>query len=54
MKIELKHDSKPMKHRPYLLNPKIKEKFNKEVDKMLVEGLIFPTKEVEWVIPIVI
>jgi hypothetical protein len=35
MKIELKPDSKPMKHRPYHLNPKVKEKVKKEVDKML-------------------
>jgi hypothetical protein len=54
MKIELKPDSKLVKHRPYCLNPKIKEKVKKEVDKMLVVGLIFPIKEVEWIIPIVI
>jgi hypothetical protein len=35
MNIKLKPDSKPMKHRPYHLNPKVKEKVKKEVDKML-------------------
>jgi hypothetical protein len=54
MKIELKPDSKPVKHRPYHLNPKIKEKVKKEVDKMLAAGLIFPIEEAEWVSPIVI
>jgi len=34
MKIELKPNSKLVKHRPYYLNPKIKEKLKKEVEKM--------------------
>jgi hypothetical protein len=54
MKIELKPDSKPMKHRPYHLNPKVKEKVKREIDKMLTAGLIFPIEEEEWVSPIVI
>jgi hypothetical protein len=54
MKIKLKPNSKPVKHRPYRLNPKIKEKVRKEVDKMLVAGLIFPIEEAEWINPIVI
>ena len=54
MKIELKTDSKLVNHRPYHLNPKIKEKVKKEVDKMLAAGLIFLIKEVEWVSPIFI
>jgi hypothetical protein len=54
MKIELQSDSKPVKHRPYHLNPKIKEKVKKEVEKILAEGLIFLIEEVEWVILIVI
>jgi len=44
----------PMKHRPYRINPKIKEKVKKEVDKMLATGLIFPIEEVEWISLIVI
>ena len=43
--IELKANSIPMKHRPYRINPKIKEKVKKEVDKMLATGLIFPIEE---------
>ena len=40
MKIELKPGSKPVRHRPYHLNPRVKE-----IDKMLEEGLIFPIEE---------
>lgn len=54
MKINLKPSSKPVKHRPYDLNPKIKEKVKKEVDKILVTGLVFPIEEAKWVSPIVI
>jgi hypothetical protein len=53
-KIELKLGSKPIIHRPYHLNPRIKEKVKKEIDKMLGVGLIFPVEEAEWVSPIVI
>ena len=51
MKIELKPDSKPVKHRPYHLNPKIQEKVKKEVGKMFAARLIFPIEEAEWFIP---
>jgi hypothetical protein len=54
MKIKLKPDSKPMKHIPYHLNPKVKEKVKREIDKMLTAGLIFLVEEAEWVSPIVI
>ena len=54
MNIELKPDSKPMTHRPYHLNPKVKDKVNKEVEKMLAARLIFHVEEAEWVSPIVI
>jgi hypothetical protein len=54
MKIELKPICKPVKHRPYHLNPRVKEKFKKEIDKMLEAGLIFVVEEAEWVNPIVI
>jgi len=45
MKIKLKLDSKPMNHRPYHLNPKVKYKFKKEVYKILAAGLIFHVEE---------
>jgi len=35
MKIELKPGSKPVRHRPYHLNPRVKEKVKKEIDNML-------------------
>jgi hypothetical protein len=54
MKIELKPGSKPIRHRPYHLNPRVKEKVKKEIEKMLEAGLIFPVEEAEWVSPIVI
>ena len=54
MKIELKPISKHVRHRPYLLNPRVKEKVKKEIDNMLEARLIFPVEEAEWVSPIVI
>ena len=54
MQIELKLGSNPVIHRPYLLNPKVKEKVKREIEKMLEVGLIFPVEEAKWVSPIVI
>jgi hypothetical protein len=54
MNIELKPRSMPIIHRPYHINPRIKEKVKKDVDKMLEAGLIFAVEEVEWVSSIVI
>jgi hypothetical protein len=54
MKIELKLGSKPVRHKPYHLNPRVKEKVKKEIDKMLEERIIFAVEEEEWVSPIVI
>jgi hypothetical protein len=54
MKIDLKPEAKPIKHRPYCLNLRVKEKFKKDRDQMLVVGLIFPLYKVEWISPIVI
>ena len=44
MKITLKPDARPIKKRPYHLNPKYKEKVCDELDKMLVAGIIEPLK----------
>jgi hypothetical protein len=41
MKIELKPGSKLVRHRPYLLNLRVKEKVKREIDKMLEVVLIF-------------
>jgi hypothetical protein len=54
MKIDLKPGCKPVRHKPYRLNPRVKEKVKKDIDKMLEAGLIFPVEEAEWVSPIVI
>jgi hypothetical protein len=54
MEIELKPGSKPVRHRSYRLNPRVKEKVKREIDKMLEARLIFPVEEAEWVSPIVI
>ena len=54
MKIPLKAYAKPMKQRPYRLNPKYKEKVRMDLDKMLAAGIIEPIEESEWVIPMVI
>ena len=54
MRIGLKLGARPVKHRPYRLNPRVKEKVKAEIDKMLAAGLIFPMKEAEWVSPIII
>ena len=40
MKIQLKPDAKPVKHRPYRLNPRYKEKVKAELDCMLDERII--------------
>jgi hypothetical protein len=45
MKIELKQGSKPMRHRPYHLKPRVKEKVRKKIDNMLEEGLIFAVEQ---------
>ncbi len=51
MKIPLKPDAKPVKQRPYRLNPKYKEKVRMELDKMLAAGIIEPVEESELVNP---
>jgi hypothetical protein len=45
MKIELKSGSKLVRHRPYLLKPRVKEKVKKEIYNMLEDGLIFVVEE---------
>ena len=54
IKIPLKHNAKPVKQRPYRLNPKYKEKFRVEMDKMLAAGIIEPVEESKWVSPMVV
>eukprot|EP00253_Pinus_taeda_P031878 PITA_31878 len=54
MKIMLKPNAKPVKQRPYRLNPKYKEKFYLELDKMLAAEIIEPLEESDWVSPMVV
>lgn len=54
MKITLKPDAKPVKKRPYRLNPKYNEKVREELDKMLATGIIEPVKESDLVSPILV
>lgn len=54
MKITLKLDSKPLKKRPYCLNPKYNENILLELDKMLAVGIIEPVEEFDWVSPMVV
>ena len=51
MRIPLKEGAKLLKQCPYWLNPRYKEKVRKELDKMLVAGIIEPVEESEWVSP---
>lgn len=54
MNITLKLDVKPVKQRPYLLNPKYKERVCLDLDKMLVIGIIELVEESDWVRQIVV
>jgi len=54
MKITLKLDACLGKHIPYKLNPRVKEKVKKEINKMLEPKLIFTVDKAEWIILIVI
>ena len=53
MRIPLKEDARPVKQRPYILNPRYKEKVKDEIDKMLVAGIIELVEESKWVSPMV-
>ena len=54
MKIPLKSDARPVKKRPYILNPKCKEKVKIELDRMLEVEIIEPVEESEWISPMVV
>jgi hypothetical protein len=54
MKIPLKPGAKPVKQRPYRLNPRYKEKVKEEIDHMLKAGVIEPVEESEWISPMVV
>jgi hypothetical protein len=54
MRIPLKPDARTIKQRPYILNPKYKEKVNIELDRMLEARIIEPVEELEWISPMVV
>lgn len=54
MKIQIKDGIKPLKKRPYRLNPNLKVKVKTEIDKILNVGIIKPIDELEWISPMVI
>jgi hypothetical protein len=54
MRIPLKPDAKPVKQRPYRLNPKYKEKVKIDLDRMLEAGIIELVEESEWIIHMVV
>ena len=54
MKIPLRDEARPIKQRPYRLNPIYKLKFKAEIDRMLEARIIEPVEESEWVSPMVV
>ena len=54
MNIPLKPDARLVKQRPYILNPKYKEKVKIELDKMLEAGIIELVEELEWIVPMLV
>ena len=53
-KTDTKPDVQPVKKRPYKLAHKYKEIVKKEIDNMLVVGIIYPIDQSEWAIPMVV
>jgi hypothetical protein len=54
MNVPLKPYARPVKQRPYRLNPKYKEKVKIELDKMLEAGIIEHVEESKWISPMVV
>lgn len=53
-KINLIEGAKPIRQRPYYMNPKYKEKVKSEFDKLLEGDYIFEVENSEWVSPVVV
>jgi hypothetical protein len=53
-KISVRAEARPIRQRPYRLNPIYKKKFKAEIDRMLEAGIIEPVEESEWVSPMVV
>jgi hypothetical protein len=54
MKIPLRENVRPIKQRPYRLNPKYKQKVKIELDRMMEARIIEPIEEFEWISPMVV
>jgi len=54
MRIPLRDDAKPVRQRPYRLNPRYKEKIRVEIAKMLEVGIVEPVEESKWISPMVV
>jgi hypothetical protein len=54
MKIPLKPEARPIRQRPYRLNPIYKHKVKEKIDRMLEAGIIEPVEESEWISPMVV
>ena len=54
MKIDIKPDAQPVKKRPYKLAHKYKQIVKKDIDNMLVAGIIYPIYQSKWASPMVI
>jgi hypothetical protein len=54
MNIPLKADARPIKQRPYRLNPNYKQKVKIELDRMLEARIIELVEESKWIIPMVV
>ena len=54
MNIPLRSEARPIKHRPYRLNPIYKQKVKSRIDRMLEAGIIEPIEESKWVSPMVV
>ena len=53
MKIDIKPNARPVKKRPYKLAHKYKEVVKREIENMLVAGIIYPIDQLEWEISVV-
>ena len=54
MKIMLKLDAKPVRQRPYRMNPQYKDHVKAEIDQMLDDGIIKLVEESKWISPMVV
>ena len=54
MNILLNLDAKPVRQRPYFLNPQYNERVKADLDRMLDAEIIYPVEESEWISPMVV